>query len=144
MAAADTTESAKSPGVRRLGFVPAFDGVRAVAVLLVLAYHFRHLLDPWTTHYVRRVTFTRLPGGAVHKVTHLVLVLRVHPKPFFGALFPKGGSLGVDIFFVLSGFLITALLLREHSARGRISFPGFYRRRACGCSPPCSSSSRCS
>ena len=33
---------------------PAFDGVRAVAVLLVVAYHFRHLLDPWTTHYVRR------------------------------------------------------------------------------------------
>jgi peptidoglycan/LPS O-acetylase OafA/YrhL len=130
MRAGDTTETTTSRSVRRLGVVPAFDGLRGVAVLLVVAYHFRHLLDPWTTHYVRRVTVTRLPGGAAHKVTHLVLVLRVHPKPFFGALMPKGGSLGVDIFFVLSGFLITALLLREHASGGRISFGGFYRRRA--------------
>jgi peptidoglycan/LPS O-acetylase OafA/YrhL len=130
MGAADTTETGRSRVGRRLGFVPAFDGVRAVAVLLVVAYHFRHLLDPWTTHYVRRPVFTRLPGGAPHKVTHLVLVLRVHPKPVLGSLFPKGGSLGVDIFFVLSGFLITALLLREHATRHRISFQGFYRRRA--------------
>jgi peptidoglycan/LPS O-acetylase OafA/YrhL len=66
----------------------------------------------------------------VHRVVRRVLVLRIHPKPFFGALMPKGGSLGVDVFFVLSGFLITALLLREHETRGRISFGGFYRRRA--------------
>jgi peptidoglycan/LPS O-acetylase OafA/YrhL len=116
--------------VRRLGVVPAFDGLRGVAVLLVVAYHFRHLLDPWTTHYVRRVTVTRLPGGAVQRVVHLVLVLRIHPEPFLGALLPKGGSLGVDVFFVLSCFLITALLLREHASAGRVSFGGFYRRRA--------------
>lgn len=42
---------------------------------------------------------------------------------------PKGGFVGVDIFFVLSGFLITGLLLREHERTGRISFSGFYRRR---------------
>ncbi len=41
-----------------------------------------------------------------------------------------GGFLGVDLFFVLSGFLITTLLLEEHAERGRISFRGFYRRRA--------------
>ncbi len=41
-----------------------------------------------------------------------------------------GGFLGVDLFFVLSGFLITSLLLGEQSTTGRISLRGFYRRRA--------------
>ncbi len=41
-----------------------------------------------------------------------------------------GGFLGVDLFFVLSGFLITALLLREHRQTGRIHLPRFYLRRA--------------
>jgi peptidoglycan/LPS O-acetylase OafA/YrhL len=40
-----------------------------------------------------------------------------------------GGYLGVDVFFVLSGFLITSLLLREWDGRGRISFRDFYARR---------------
>ncbi|WP_193605944.1 acyltransferase family protein [Nocardioides dongkuii] len=43
---------------------------------------------------------------------------------------PGGGFLGVDIFFVISGFLITGLLLREHEKTGHISFLGFYARRA--------------
>ncbi|WP_286343632.1 acyltransferase family protein [Frondihabitans sucicola] len=43
---------------------------------------------------------------------------------------PSGGFVGVDVFFVLSGFLITGLLYREHQKTGRISFAGFYRRRA--------------
>ncbi|ROQ38344.1 peptidoglycan/LPS O-acetylase OafA/YrhL [Frondihabitans sp. PhB188] len=42
---------------------------------------------------------------------------------------PVGGFLGVDVFFVLSGFLITSLLLREHEKAGRISLVDFYRRR---------------
>lgn len=41
-----------------------------------------------------------------------------------------GGFLGVDIFFVISGFLITTLLLREVYAHGRIAFGAFYLRRA--------------
>ena len=43
---------------------------------------------------------------------------------------PNLGWLGVMIFFVLSGFLITSILLREHEARGSISLRDFYRRRA--------------
>jgi len=42
----------------------------------------------------------------------------------------SGGYVGVDVFFVLSGFLITGLLLHEARANGRISIPQFYVRRA--------------
>lgn len=42
---------------------------------------------------------------------------------------PSGGFVGVDVFFVISGFVITASLLREYEKSGRISFSGFYRRR---------------
>lgn len=43
---------------------------------------------------------------------------------------PRGGFVGVDVFFVISGFLITGLLLREVEDAGRISLPRFYARRA--------------
>ena len=41
----------------------------------------------------------------------------------------SGGFVGVDVFFVISGFLITGLLLRERLARGTISLATFYSRR---------------
>jgi len=41
-----------------------------------------------------------------------------------------GGFLGVDVFFVLSGFLITSLLLGEMERTDRIAFGRFYLRRA--------------
>lgn len=69
-----------------LGYRPSLDGLRAVAVLGVIAWH-----------YV-------LPGV-------------------------KGGFLGVDIFFVLSGFLITKLLVEEWDATGGIHLGRFYMRR---------------
>ncbi len=40
-----------------------------------------------------------------------------------------GGYVGVDVFFVISGYLITDLLLRELAANGRISIASFYERR---------------
>jgi peptidoglycan/LPS O-acetylase OafA/YrhL len=68
------------------GFRPDIEGLRAVAVSLVLLYH------------------AAVPG--------------------FG-----GGYVGVDVFFVLSGFLISGLLLRELETSGTISLTAFYARR---------------
>jgi peptidoglycan/LPS O-acetylase OafA/YrhL len=42
---------------------------------------------------------------------------------------PSGGFVGVDVFFVISGFLITGILIREHEKTNHISFVNFYRRR---------------
>jgi len=42
----------------------------------------------------------------------------------------QGGYIGVDVFFVISGFLITSLLVREREDTGRISLSNFYSRRA--------------
>jgi peptidoglycan/LPS O-acetylase OafA/YrhL len=69
-----------------LGYVPALDGLRGIAILLVLGVHANGLIP--------------------------------------------GGSFGVDLFFVLSGFLITSLLVGEWSSSGGISLRAFFRRRA--------------
>jgi peptidoglycan/LPS O-acetylase OafA/YrhL len=71
----------------KLGYRPYLDGVRGVAILLVLVCHIPSL-------------------------------------PL------QGGFIGVDLFFVLSGFLITTLLLEEWRATGSISLGAFYARRA--------------
>ncbi|CAN5196068.1 acyltransferase family protein [soil metagenome] len=81
-----TTERSAAPPVYR-SRLAGLDGLRAIAVLAVIAYHF-------------------LPGGFV------------------------GGFVGVDIFFVISGFLITGLLVREHGLTGRIGVRAFWARRA--------------
>ncbi|MCD0443266.1 acyltransferase [Glycomyces sp. A-F 0318] len=47
-----------------------------------------------------------------------------------GFFHSEGGFIGVDVFFVISGFLITSLLLREIDRTGRVSIAGFYARRA--------------
>ncbi|MDX9673114.1 MULTISPECIES: acyltransferase [unclassified Pseudomonas] len=47
-----------------------------------------------------------------------------------GGTLMKGGYIGVEVFFVLSGYLITSILCREKSKTGSIDFIGFYIRRA--------------
>ena len=48
----------------------------------------------------------------------------------FGYKLLKGGFLGVDIFFVISGYLITNLILNEINLKGKFSYLFFYERRA--------------
>jgi peptidoglycan/LPS O-acetylase OafA/YrhL len=79
---------------------PGLDGVRAIAVLMVFVGH---------VEYVKSVY------GAPSLVGNPVI-----------ALLP---GLGVTLFFVLSGFLITSLLLREKATFGRIDIRAFYMRR---------------
>lgn len=59
----------------------------------------------------------------------IIAVLAVHTNHLFGWSVLKGGSIGVDIFFVLSGFLITSILLSEWNATGNVSLKDFYLRR---------------
>ena len=61
----------------------------------------------------------------------VMAVLLYHAELFIGKtqLF-AGGFLGVDVFFVISGYLITSLILTEYQSTGSFSFPNFYERRA--------------
>ena len=56
-----------------------------------------------------------------------VAVLAVFADHLFA--WPSGGFVGVDVFFVLSGFFITGMLIRERNETGTISFKNFYTRR---------------
>ncbi len=69
---------------------------------------------------------------ALHTIQHLNLTH--HVSLAWYAIFD--GGTGVFIFFVISGYLITSLLLNEHQKRGSISMRGFYLRRAMRILPP--------
>ncbi|MEY2403919.1 MAG: hypothetical protein QOD38_1470, partial [Acidimicrobiaceae bacterium] len=83
----DPDPAAREPRDNGLAYRPALDGLRALAVLAVIAYHDSYA---WA----------------------------------------KGGFLGVDLFFVLSGFLITTLLVLEFRRGATIHFAAFWVRRA--------------
>lgn len=85
---------------------PELDGLRFFAFLLVFSNH--------TLEFGQAGLHHQLPswlGDLVGTVS-------------------TAGAFGVDLFFTLSSFLITSLLLRECEARGRLDIPGFYARRA--------------
>ena len=71
---------------------------------------------------------TRQPGFLRHiqglRAVAVGLVVATHLTGW-----PAGGFIGVDVFFVISGFLITGLLLREQERSNRISLREFYARR---------------
>jgi peptidoglycan/LPS O-acetylase OafA/YrhL len=91
--------AAHTPEVKRFdrGRIPSLDGLRAVAVLLVLV-----------AHGCQTAGFPKIPW-----------------IQWFGVRC----AFGVEVFFVISGFLITSLLLRERQRSGRIDVKGFYVRR---------------
>jgi peptidoglycan/LPS O-acetylase OafA/YrhL len=68
----------------------------------------------------------RIPSLDGLRAMAVVLTSLVHLIPNW----VPGGFLGVDVFFVLSGFLITSLLLGEFERAGRINLRAFYARRA--------------
>lgn len=75
-------------------------------------------------------THAQMPGLNGMRALAVMAVVWHHSHPGYGWLpASRNGFLGVDTFFVLSGFLITALLLQEKHARGGISLKNFYIRR---------------
>jgi peptidoglycan/LPS O-acetylase OafA/YrhL len=70
------------------------------------------------------------PGLDGLRALAIVTVLMFHVGAFAGEKTLGGGFLGVQIFFVISGFLITALLVEEHERNDGISLGKFYVRRA--------------
>lgn len=91
----DSASEPLADGVGRLGYQPGLDGLRAIAVVVIMIVHAGYLLAP---AYADRL----LPGGFI----------------------------GVDLFFALSGFLITTLLIEERATTGQTGVLAFYRRRA--------------
>src|ERR1700712_4879517 len=61
----------------------------------------------------------------------ILLVVLFHA----GVSWAAGGFVGVDVFFVISGFFITGVLLREHEDKGRIDLADFYGQRALRLAP---------
>jgi peptidoglycan/LPS O-acetylase OafA/YrhL len=80
-------------------------------------------LDSFSADLQRKLSSSQIPALHGIRAIAVFLVILYH----FGLPFP--GAHGVLIFFVLSGFLITWLLLKEHERSGSISLKGFYKRR---------------
>jgi peptidoglycan/LPS O-acetylase OafA/YrhL len=81
--------------------IPCLDGLRAISIALVIV-----------SHLICARGFPQAKAIARHAYPYYL------------------GNLGVRVFFVISGFLITTLLLREREKTGKVDLAGFYRRRA--------------
>ncbi|SIT43651.1 putative Acyltransferase 3 [Paraburkholderia piptadeniae] len=89
------------------------------------------MLDKYTAPAGYFPGLTGLRGFAV------MLVVLFHSNIVFAgrALFP-GATLGVDMFFVLSGFLITSIIIREQMETGSFDYKRFYLKRVLRLGPP--------
>lgn len=91
--------------MRKPSALKPLDGMRAIAIIWVFFVH----------------TLANNPVYAPCFTTNGLLI------GFMGWM--AAGDLGVDIFFVLSGFLIAYILMREYTKYGSIDIPNFYRGR---------------
>ncbi|HEY6530222.1 MAG TPA: acyltransferase [Cellvibrionaceae bacterium] len=73
----------------------------------------------------RTNTLTYMPALDGLRAIAVFMVFVIHALPRSG--FP--GGLGVDIFFVISGYLITSILVKEHQKSGTVDLPDFYIKR---------------
>src|SRR5262249_28610926 len=104
------------------------DGLRAVAIALVYGFHDQGgdllaYLASWVE--IALLLLIDLPLEAVGLPTVSFRAKALLTRPFY-----EDGWVGVQVFFVLSGFLITTLLLRERERFGRIDLRAFWVRRA--------------
>lgn len=70
-----------------------------------------------------------LPGLDGLRGISIIMVISSHLAMYTPLMEYFNGAIGVEIFFVISGFLITSLLLKEKVKRGTVSFKNFYIRR---------------
>ena len=80
--------------------------------------------------YARFVGTAQLPGLDGLRCLAILPVIWHHATPRLLPGVLGKGAVGVDLFFALSGFLITTLLLRERRASGRVKLGAFYVRRS--------------
>jgi peptidoglycan/LPS O-acetylase OafA/YrhL len=65
------------------------------------------------------------------RAVSILAVIIYHARIYIsGEPFLKGGFLGVDIFFIISGYLIASILIKEKNLNGNISIKNFFIRRA--------------
>ena len=81
------------------------------------------------TKFQNNKYFSSLDGLRFLSIIGVIWHHTVYCKGFGEYPFLNSGSLGVDLFFAISGFLITTLLLRENKRNGKISLKNFYMRR---------------
>ena len=93
--------------------LPSLNGLRAISIFLVLYAH----------GYLSVVVFLQ---NIISKISP-DLAFRLFPN--VNELDIPGGQIGVNIFFVISGYLITLLLINEEKANGFVSLKLFYIRR---------------
>mmetsp|Transcript_106471 Transcript_106471/g.189300 ORF Transcript_106471/g.189300 Transcript_106471/m.189300 type:complete len:460 (-) Transcript_106471:94-1473(-) len=95
----------------RQGSYPACDGLRALAMIWVTSFHA-------VEHYASKTGWGQLPDT------------------WWAISVPMNGDVGVDIFLVLSGFLLGGALCEEYKRKGSIDLPKFYAKRWFRIAPP--------